>query len=537
MKSLLAIGILNSTVQKRLRRQQLPRAHYAQDERDENAGMDKTAQGHKTTRRASAMYPVTMAGFAAFFAWFLVFAFGTPAAMQADAQPLARLLPKACLFIALLVGSLFTKLLPQRVEHFLGRRWCGGALLAVCCLCSLSLFLARGSFSMNALAPAPTAIFFIVVHVVAGLIAGFGFLAWHAMGIRFSHDAILYFEGASTAAGALASAAVLEWVPSMFLSCASTAAGALSLAAWVWASTGARARSAQLESNSAPKRDRKQVASHLDRRFRALFIVLNCMFGLAWCLVHATVTDACLPLLAAGMCLLVLVVATRGQKGVPDRYVMLLMRACLAAAVISPFVFATGYGPCLAVSKCLLVASWSICWAIDMSLLLQQAHEFSLSAVKHTANSMVINNAGFLAGWCAGTVAVALHVPGSPLETPVSLALAVVVTLLGAWLIPLNTYSSPDKVIAKQAETARRRSEMQRGSDTRSAQMAHAASRYELTEREQDVLIWLVRGRTAKAISKELDVSESTAKTHIYNIYKKTGVHSQQELITLIESL
>ena len=54
-----------------------------------------------------------------------------------------------------------------------------------------------------------------------------------------------------------------------------------------------------------------------------------------------------------------------------------------------------------------------------------------------------------------------------------------------------------------------------------------------LTATETSVLRLVARGMNAGGVSKELVVSVNTAKTHIRNIYSKTGVHSQQELIAL----
>ena len=62
-------------------------------------------------------------------------------------------------------------------------------------------------------------------------------------------------------------------------------------------------------------------------------------------------------------------------------------------------------------------------------------------------------------------------------------------------------------------------------------------SDFELTKREADMLAGLVRGKNRKAMSEELCVSTETAKSHIQNIYKKIGVHSQQELIRYVEDL
>ncbi|MGI6106245.1 MAG: response regulator transcription factor [Raoultibacter sp.] len=58
---------------------------------------------------------------------------------------------------------------------------------------------------------------------------------------------------------------------------------------------------------------------------------------------------------------------------------------------------------------------------------------------------------------------------------------------------------------------------------------------YSLTARERDILSLLARGRNRTFISQELIIAENTIKTHIRNIYQKTNVHSQQELMSLVD--
>ena len=62
------------------------------------------------------------------------------------------------------------------------------------------------------------------------------------------------------------------------------------------------------------------------------------------------------------------------------------------------------------------------------------------------------------------------------------------------------------------------------------------ARRYRLTEREQDVLVLLARGRNMSFIADRLCVTKDTVKTHCRSLYRKLGVHSQQELIDKIEA-
>lgn len=59
--------------------------------------------------------------------------------------------------------------------------------------------------------------------------------------------------------------------------------------------------------------------------------------------------------------------------------------------------------------------------------------------------------------------------------------------------------------------------------------------RCQLSPRETDVFILLCRGRDTGYICDSLFISASTVKTHSYHIYQKLGVHSQQELITMVE--
>lgn len=61
------------------------------------------------------------------------------------------------------------------------------------------------------------------------------------------------------------------------------------------------------------------------------------------------------------------------------------------------------------------------------------------------------------------------------------------------------------------------------------------AKRYALSSREAEVLHYLARGRSAKYIAEQLYISPETVRTHSKRIYTKTGVHTREELLSLIE--
>lgn len=58
---------------------------------------------------------------------------------------------------------------------------------------------------------------------------------------------------------------------------------------------------------------------------------------------------------------------------------------------------------------------------------------------------------------------------------------------------------------------------------------------YGLSPREAEVFRLLAKGRNAEYIQNELFISVSTARTHIYHIYKKIGISSRQSLIDIVE--
>ncbi len=58
---------------------------------------------------------------------------------------------------------------------------------------------------------------------------------------------------------------------------------------------------------------------------------------------------------------------------------------------------------------------------------------------------------------------------------------------------------------------------------------------YGLSPRECEIFRLLAIGRNAKAISEELCLARGTMNTHMRNIYRKMGVHSQQELIDIMQ--
>lgn len=66
---------------------------------------------------------------------------------------------------------------------------------------------------------------------------------------------------------------------------------------------------------------------------------------------------------------------------------------------------------------------------------------------------------------------------------------------------------------------------------------AAVADTFLLSRKETEVLFLLAKGRNSAAIQESLYISAGTANTHMRHIYRKLDVHSQHELIELVESM
>lgn len=64
---------------------------------------------------------------------------------------------------------------------------------------------------------------------------------------------------------------------------------------------------------------------------------------------------------------------------------------------------------------------------------------------------------------------------------------------------------------------------------------ALVAQRFGLTDRETEIMMMLAKGRNLPYIQEQLYLSKPTVSTHRQHIYQKTGIHSQQELINLVQ--
>lgn len=69
----------------------------------------------------------------------------------------------------------------------------------------------------------------------------------------------------------------------------------------------------------------------------------------------------------------------------------------------------------------------------------------------------------------------------------------------------------------------------------RAAEIDRVAAEANLGEREKEVLVLLLEGKSASEVARALVVANGTAKSHIRHVYKKLGIHSREELFGLFD--
>lgn len=115
----------------------------------------------------------------------------------------------------------------------------------------------------------------------------------------------------------------------------------------------------------------------------------------------------------------------------------------------------------------------------------------------------------------------------------IALGLVVALAVLVAFA-PTRMNGTGNLVLADKPSASEPQSEKREGRwHARCAAVARKAS---LSARETEVFMLLAKGRGIEHIQKKLCISGHTVKTHTYNIYRKMGIGSREELLDAIEA-
>ena len=148
---------------------------------------------------------------------------------------------------------------------------------------------------------------------------------------------------------------------------------------------------------------------------------------------------------------------------------------------------------------------------------------------------------GMLLGWLLGLLSQTVsHLLSPPLFAVV---LGVPVVVIASTLVFTEKEifavrsATDERQIIEDASNAESAGTRGRGANDPSQEndITSFGAAWNLSNREKDVLPLLLRGKTATYISEKLYIAPGTTKTHIYNIYRKLGVHSKMEMFDMFE--
>lgn len=123
-----------------------------------------------------------------------------------------------------------------------------------------------------------------------------------------------------------------------------------------------------------------------------------------------------------------------------------------------------------------------------------------------------------------------VFLPQQPLWTESFMTKTLLACVLGLGLIGMLFFTFGD--IEKQYLVPRTPSPKDHNQEAKCQRIAQSCG---LSPRETEVLLLLAQGRTVPYICDKLSIATGTAKHHVSNIYRKTGVYDRQGLLDVIE--
>ena len=191
--------------------------------------------------------------------------------------------------------------------------------------------------------------------------------------------------------------------------------------------------------------------------------------------------------------------------------------------------------------------------ACSLSALARHIAAAKLSSTRTLGLSSTIASLGYVIGLLLGALS---FFPGESDVSQKVVVAAVALCMIIIWMVAAgigDSYPSSDKVevvpsissdgevkLKEMQTTAAIEEEQQEASSKRryyKEKLVKLSEDIGLTSRQKDVLELLAKGRNTAYISETLFISVHTVKAHTYEIYKKANVHSQQELISLIDNI
>lgn len=162
--------------------------------------------------------------------------------------------------------------------------------------------------------------------------------------------------------------------------------------------------------------------------------------------------------------------------------------------------------------------------AIGWGDLADEVRDRRLGLFRYTSTATFVNFLGIFLGWAIGYALFALLGP-EHFDTGFGVVSVVLVMMIILYMTITGGGEESESGVAKSTQFQ----------DAWKDKCHDISEQHKLTKQEERIFMMLARGRSYGYIADELYISTHTVKTHIYHIYRKVDIHSQQELIDLVE--
>ncbi len=204
----------------------------------------------------------------------------------------------------------------------------------------------------------------------------------------------------------------------------------------------------------------------------------------------------------------------------------LLFPFLIAALIPMSFLQGLAYTAC----NLLLLSCYVFFEIVSIRTSIAIATTRQASFIQLVCTSQAVLYVGLLLGHAIGLGATNAGVMNYSMLSTVALALVVALAVLITFAPVAPLRLAPEPPEKKPAEEKHHE-------PGRWKQTCHAVAKASgLSARETEVFMLLAKGRGVEHIQNKLFISGHTVKTHIYNIYKKMGISSREELLDAVEA-
>lgn len=265
------------------------------------------------------------------------------------------------------------------------------------------------------------------------------------------------------------------------------------------------------------------------------FFMFGIVFGLTFVLLfndgHDSVLLGLISTLVGSLAVVIMSMADK-QLSI-TAYQRALVVVTVVACIIVPFVQDTGRVVC----SCVVTAAWAMFTAVNFGYIVKKcvvAREAPL--FRQAPIRLMVPAFGFAVGWAIAALCTMMFGAHAEAFMYVRLGVAVLLVLTVMVFLPSQEHHPADGLSPEEPKVTKTVVTVDTSeSDLFEARCAAVAKLYQLSPRETEILGYLARGRNAAYIQEALVISPHTVKSHIYNIYRKLDIHSQQKLMDFVE--